>query len=194
MKESQSKIVAHHRKQQGIVMIVAIIAILAMTIAVYAMLRATSGSLGIAGNLAFKKNATSAGDLGVESARNWLTAQTPATLSADQAPGYFSTWDTTFNPLTYAWSAGTNAIQVTADDGSGNRVMYVIHRLCPATGTDVSNCVRPSNLNMAGTGNSIGTGGGGSDMVIVVPRPYFRVTTRIEGPRNTLSYVQVIMY
>jgi len=188
------------RKQQGIVLIVAIIAIVAMAFAVTAMLRATTGSMGIAGNLAFKKNATSAGDLGVEQARNWLVAQTSLALSADQAAaGYYATWDNTFDPMTYNWSAGTNAVQASADDGSGNRVLYVIHRLCSIAGSfnlAAQTCVRPSSLNAVGAGTSVGTGGGGAGgpAVVVVPRPYFRITTRVEGPRNTLSYVQVIMY
>lgn len=187
------------RRQQGIVLIVAILAIVAMAFAVLAMLRATSGSQGIAGNLAFKKNATSAGDLGVEEARSWLMAQTTAALSADQATlGYYSTWSSTFDPLTYNWSAGTNAVEAIADDGAGNRVLYVIHRLCSITGSfslPNQSCVRPSSLNAVGAGTKLGTGGGGGGpLAPVVSVPYFRITTRIEGPRNTLSYVQVIMY
>jgi hypothetical protein len=187
------------RQQQGIVMIVAIIALVAMAFAAAAMLRATSGSQGIAGNLAFKKNATSAGDMGVEQARAWLMAQTSVALSADQASlGYYSTWSPSFDPLTYDWQAGTDAVEAVSDDGAGNRVLFVIHRLCSITGSfnlPAQTCVRPSSLNTVGAGTALGTGGGGAGgTVIVQPRPYFRVTTRIQGPRNTLSYVQVIMY
>jgi Tfp pilus assembly protein PilX len=198
MKPRQCKAL-RQRRQQGIVMIVAIIAIVAMAFAVAAMLRATTGSQGIAGNLAFKKNATSAGDLGVEDARAWLMAQTSIGLSSDQASlGYYATWAPSFDPLTYNWSAGTNAAEATVDDGSGNRVMYVIHRLCSITGSfnlPAQTCVRPSSLNAVGAGTSLGAGGGGAGVTVnVVSVPYFRITTRIEGPRNTLSYVQVIMY
>lgn len=198
MKIHKSQQPRSRRRQNGIVMIVALVAIVAMTYAVYAMLRASSSSLGIAGNLAFKQNATSAGDLGVEHALTWLKGKSSTQLSADIGPGYVSTWDTSFDPLKYAWSAGTNAIEVTADDGAGNRVMYVIHRLCKITGSfnlPAQECVRPSSLNSVGAGSAIGAGGGGASAVVaVVPRPYFRITTRVEGPRNTLSYVQVIMY
>jgi hypothetical protein len=184
-------------QQQGIVLIIAIIAVVAMTFAVLAMLRSSSGSLGIAGNLAFKKNATAAGDFGAETARSWLMAQSSTILAADHAPGYFATGMANFDPLSYAWSAGTNAIEATPDDGAGNRVLYVIHRLCSVPGSfnlPNQSCVRPSSLNAVGAGSSIGPGGGGGGVMFVVPRPYFRITTRIEGPRNTLSYVQVIMY
>jgi type IV pilus assembly protein PilX len=199
MRNHALKPIQARQQQRGVVLIVAIIAIVAMTFAVYAMLRSTSGSLGIAGNLAFKQGATSAGDLGVEMARNWLTGQTTPSLNSDQSPGYYSTWGSPpFDPLTYAWNAGTNAVEATADDGSGNRVMYVVHRLCKLTGSfNLPNqeCVRPSSLNATSGSSAIGSGGGGAGTsVAVVPRPYFRITTRVEGPRNTLSYVQVIMY
>jgi type IV pilus assembly protein PilX len=203
------------RRQEGIVLIVAIIAIVAMSFAVYAMLRTTTGSQGIAGNLAFKKNATSAADMGMEAARIWLLPpQTVNTLAADQpTSGYFSTWDRNFDPFTYPWNPGTNAVEVTANDGAGNRVMYVIHRLCAITGSFTlpnQECVRPSaNDNRGGTGTprsggavsggSGGTiGGGGSGTVLgtstASAASYFRITTRVEGPRNTLSYTQVIMF
>jgi type IV pilus assembly protein PilX len=195
MRSFQPRVLGMHRRQKGVTLIIAMIAIVSMVFAVYAMLRSTSGSQAVAGNLAFKKNATSAGDLGLEAARSWLVSRTAATLYANQSPGYFATWDTTFNPITYGWSAGTNAILVTNDDGMGNRVMYVVHRLCSLAGALTlanQNCVRPSGLSSVSVG--VGTGGGGTDPVISAPSAYFRVTTRIEGPRNTLSYVQAIMY
>jgi type IV pilus assembly protein PilX len=187
------------RRQQGMVLIVAIIAMVAMTIAVAAMLRSTTGSQNIVGNLAFKKNATAAGDLGVEQARTWLMAQTTVFLSSDHAAqGYFSRIDPAFDPLAYNWTAGGNAKEGIADDGSGNRVLYVIHRLCTLAGSPslpAQSCVRPSSLNQFGAGTSLGSGGGGAPPTVsVIASPYFRITTRIEGPRNTLSYVQVIMY
>ncbi len=201
MKTSSSpKRFAHRpqrRQQQGVVLIIAILAIVAMTFAIFAMLRSTSGNLAIAGNLGFKQNATSAGDLGVETARQWLTAQTPSALAADQpSEGYFSTWAPTFDPFTHTWTSAASK-SATSDDGAGNEVLYVIHRLCATTGSFAATgqeCVRPSSLSASGS--SIGSGGGGAGGGIAVAKsmPYFRVTAQVKGPRNTLSYVQVIMY
>lgn len=187
------------QRQQGVVIIIAIVAIVAMTFAVFAMLRTTSGNLAIAGNLAFKQNATSAGDLGVETARQWLIAQTPATLNADiPVEGYFATWAPAFDPLTYAWT-NANSKSATSDDGAGNQVWFVIHRLCSTVGSFTATgqeCVRPSSLNALGSGSAIGGGGGGVGGAIPpsMSQPYFRVTAQVRGPRSTLSYVQVIMY
>jgi type IV pilus assembly protein PilX len=191
---------AHSQRsnQQGIVMIVALIAIVAMTFAVYAMLRTTGSSLGVAGNLAFKQNATAAADRGVEHARAWLMSQSSLELSANQAAhGYFAAGLGNFDPLTYAsWTAAT-AVDL-GDDGAGNQTMYVVHRLCRIAGSfnlSGQECVRPSSLNTSG-GTSVGLGGGAASgsAVPVTPVPYFRVTVRVAGPRSTLSYVQVIMY
>jgi type IV pilus assembly protein PilX len=206
-------------QQKGIVLIIVIVAIVAMMVAVFSMLRLTSSSMGVAGNLAFKKNATSAADLGVEQAISYVLtthAANPALLYTDQASaGYFATWIDTpgnqFDPFTYNWSS-TTAAQATTDDGSGNSVMYVIHRLCANTGAVTSlsqSCVRPSPLynqggsgtgrtgaTTPGTGGTLGGGGGGGGgpVVATLPEAYYRITTRVAGPRNTLSYTQVIIY
>ena len=197
--KGKAKSFAHkpqRRQQQGVVIIIAIIAIVAMTFAIFAMLRSTSGNLAIAGNLGFKQNATSAGDFGVEKARQWLTAQTPAALAADQpGEGYFSTWTPTFDPFTHTWTSAASK-SATTDDGAGNEVRYVVHRLCAVAGSFAATgqeCVRPSSLSASGS--SIGSGGGaGSGIAVAKSLPYFRVTAQVKGPRNTLSYVQVIMY
>lgn len=196
MRSFQPRALGMHRRQKGVTLIIAMIAIVSMVFAVYAMLRSTSGSQAVAGNLAFKKNATSAGDLGLETARSWVLSKTTVALYSNEVPGYFANWDTNFNPITYGWSAGANAKLVTNDDGMGNKVMYVIHRLCSKSGDLTSagqNCVRPSGLSSIGVG--VGTGGGGAESGSASTyRAYYRLTARIEGPRNTLSYVQAIIY
>src|SRR5581483_1512802 len=104
---------AMRTKQSGVVLFIALIVLVVMTLAGIAMMRQVGTGVIIAGNLAFKSNATSVGDLGVEDARAWLVTQGSGTLSNDgsaQAPaknGYFSSWDTTFNPTTYNWTSGT---------------------------------------------------------------------------------------
>ena len=158
------------------------------------MLRSVGTGVGVAGNLAFKQNATLAADRGATAALAWLTSLPLATASEtlqndDGKHGYFSSWDTTFNPLTFDW---TNAAVQTAtsDDGARNEVRYVIHRLCKlpnqsATAGSGQECaVQGVIANIIGSGSSFQT----------PLRPLFRVTSRVQGPRNTLSYVQVVVY
>lgn len=183
--------------QRGVVLYVALVVMIGMMLAGVAVLRSVSSGQSVAGNLAFKQNATSAGDLGVAQAMAYLSpanvasAPTTATLGANQtANGYFSTWDPTFNPTTFDWDTNPAVIKL-PDDGTGNVVSYVIHRLCRNTGTlDGNDCVSA----MGGT--TLGLGGGGASSTGIAPPappPYFRITTRTVGPRNTVSYTQVVM-
>ena len=181
--------------QRGVVLMIALIVLVAMGLAGIAMVRQLSGGLGIAGNLAFKQGATSVGDVGLEAARAWLNSNlsTPDVLSNDIANNtnrYYSSWEPTFNPLTYDWSASTT---VTAPS-TGERVRYVIHRLCSLANTahtaGSQKCVVASN--------SSGTGDETLEVNASPPpditSPYYRITARVDGPRNTVSYVQLMMY
>jgi len=60
------------RRQRGVVLFIALIVLVAMTLAGIAMFRQIGAGVIIAGNTAFKENATSVGDLGIEGARGWL--------------------------------------------------------------------------------------------------------------------------
>ena len=66
---SRRALFQHRSKQSGVVMFVALAVLILMTLAGLAMLRQMGSSVSIAGNLAFKQNATAAGDLGTETAR-----------------------------------------------------------------------------------------------------------------------------
>ena len=203
-------------KQKGVVLLIALVMLVAMTLVGVSMLRSVGAGSGIAGNLAFKQSATSVADLGVEIARTWLVttgATNPANLNADAiaAAGYFSCWyancaaKTEFNPVTYNWDNSRKLLNadatfinaVTGKDMGGNEIRYVIHRLCDLTGE-----VLPENNAGQKCANytdysGLGSKGGasyGQALSSLADQPYFRVTTRVAGPRNTLSYTQVVMY
>lgn len=182
-------------RQQGVVLLISLIMLIAMTLAGLAMMRTIGSGVGIAGNLAFKQTATSVADFGVEVARTWLTdpLRTTDVLKSDNtAAGYYATWGTNFSPLTHDWS---NSQLVTANDGAGNQVRYVIHRLCETAGLVPNDPNQKcATLTTAGATSSKGGGGYGSAILSTTIQPYFRVTARVRGPRNTISYVQVIMY
>ncbi len=176
--------------------------LVAMTLAGIALFRQVGPGVVIAGNLAFKENASSVADMGIETARAWLTGNLPfvtppPNLINDQpAAGYYSSWQPLFDPLNTPaiWADGTSYL-ATADDGTGNEVRYIVHRLCSGAGLSVDNpaqsCV---TFGAAGTGGSKGGGGYGMAAIPNTMQPYFRITVRSAGPRNTVSYVQGIMY
>ncbi len=172
---------------------IALIVLVAMTLAGIAMFRQIGSGVIIAGNISFRENATSVGDLGVESARAWLVAQGSATLQADVSPGYVSSWALTFNPVTYTWT-NSNSTLVTSDDGTGNEVRYVIHRLCNITGSVNDPAQSCATVGSAGAGGTKSGAAYGQQALSNTTAPYFRATVRVTGPRNTVSYLQTIMY
>lgn len=184
--------ISRHHKQDGMVLLIALIMLIAMTMAGLAMMRSIGAGVGISGNLAFKQTATSVADFGIEQARSWLTSpvRTIDDLKADVvAEGYYATWNLGFSPQNYNWS---NSKLVTANDGTGNEIRYVIHRLC-----ETNNLAPNEPLQKCATLTTPGSGGsktGDATNLSTSIQPYFRVTSRVKGPRNTVSYVQVVMY
>ena len=184
-------------RQHGVVLFISLIVLVAMTLAGIAMFRQVGTGVIIAGNLAFRNNASSVADIGLETARAWLVQSSAAALEADQAPGYYACGlpaagcaQSNFDPATFNWTA--NAVLVTPDDGTGNEVRYVIHRLCQAGGSPtITPC---ATVGAAGAGGSKGGGEYGVLPLSNTVQPYFRITARAAGPRNTVSYVQSIMY
>lgn len=182
-------------RQRGAVLFIALIALVAMSLAGVAMIRSVDTTNLIAGNLAFKQGATHGGDWGAEQARAWLQLQPAPTLYAD-VPGIYSAAMQTGLDFTatdpsapdFDWAA--NSFGPVADP-AGNQVRYVIHRMCDLAGNPGSvNCVRTSTGGTAG-----GTQGGATYGGAALPSTsqiYYRITAMVTGPRNTVSYVQVM--
>jgi len=209
MPASYPKIAAAPARQRGIVLLIALIMLVAMTLVGISMLRSIGVGAGVAGNLAFKQNATSVADLGVEVARSWVINTglvNPSALDADDiaANGYYASWMAGFDPLTYDWRSAKKLQQAdapfllgTGRDDTGNEVRYVLHRLClkPGSTSPLSNpgqeCANYSNLSALSSKGGISYGGA---MASFADQPYYRVTVRVSGPRNSTSYVQVVMY
>jgi Tfp pilus assembly protein PilX len=193
------------RRQRGAILFVALVVLVAMSLAGIALMRSVDTNVLIAGNLAFRQGATSAGDYGVESARGWLATHA-AVLNNDQPPGaafYWANWQQNLDLLgndptrpDYDWTSGASPANDLGADLAGNRVQYVIHRLCDVAGApNVVGCVKSSlSVSSAGSGGSNQVqpvGGGNVNIATVV---LYRVTVRVTGPRNTVSFVQAVLH
>lgn len=186
-------------RQRGVVLLISLIVLVALTLAAIALVRSVDTANLIAGNLAFQQSATRTGDIGIERAIAVLQQKkTDGTLdSNDTTNGYFATLKSTDTPSsTQSWdsfwvaSLSANAVNITKDQ-FGNQVSFVIHRQCanalPPSGG--GQCVGSPLVGVA-TGNQEEAGEvqlKGSSQV------YFRVTVRVAGPRNTVSYVQAFV-
>lgn len=171
-------------KQRGVVLLIALIALVALTLAGIALVRSVDTGNVIAGNLAFKQAALQVSDTGTEAALTALTTITTTSLDADIPGQYFATIqpvDANGVPTTINWTTVPVATPV-----SGYNVQYVIDRLCqgPTPVTDIQGkCFADAPL------------GGGSKqanapVTTSASAVYYRVTVRVTGPRNTVSMVQ----
>ena len=83
----------------------------------------------------------------------------------------------------------------------GFTVRYVINRVCNAAGDPnalvAADGLTPMVCSRVGSGSSEGsTRGGasyGSRALTAEAQTYYRITTRIDGPRNTVRYVQLLV-
>ena len=171
---------------------VALVVLIIMTLAGLAMLRQMGSGASIAGNVAFKQNATSSADAGTESALAWLVASTDAQRQADQAAlGYFATWGTNVDPTTFDWAG--SSVPVNLDAGVGNTAAYIIHRLCQNPGSVTAVTQTCSDADTSRGSSHLGPSYG-APVAPPLFQPYFRITTRVTGPRQTVSFTQVVVF
>jgi Tfp pilus assembly protein PilX len=187
-------------QQRGVVLVIALIVLVAMTLAAVGMTRSIDTANVVAGNLGFKQSALNATDKGIEAGYQWLLARAgTATLNdTDLNSGYYSSMPGAEPDWTDpgTWS---DAIELNggAEDAAGNVVSYLIHRMCTCPDTAYNaNCVGGATANQCAMSMPSGgstTGGSmavGSVVFQGTPQIYYRVTVRSAGPRNTASYVQ----
>lgn len=205
--------------QRGVVLLLALIMLIGITLAGLALYRQIGTGLIIARNLSFKRSSAIASDLGLESARIWLVAQSGTGLdNGNAAQAYYPGWCNTslnaaglpdadnngvtddcsaipapseFDPVSYNWN---NAVVVTTNDGIGNDIRYVVHRLCAIPGSINAALQQCVVIGSSAAGGSKGAASYGTQALTNTSQPYFRVTTRTLGPTNTVVYTQAIMY
>jgi Tfp pilus assembly protein PilX len=182
-------------RQAGVVLFIALIVLVAMSLAGLAIMRSVGSGVLVASNLAFKQTTTAGAERGVEEAKAWLLDQSGNSLHNDSpSKGYYSSWGT-FDPMTFDWSNDANVAQLAADN-AGTKIRYVIHRLClkPNDSLNASGqqCVMKAVSTATASGGSAAGVQYGSFNLKSTISPYYRVTVRSEGPKNAVSYVQVI--
>ena len=154
------------RSQQGVVLFIALIALVAMTLAGIALVRSVDTGNIIAGNVAFKQAALQEADRGVEAGYDALNGTTPIANRDvdDPALNYYASIQQE-DPnragvpslLSVASPAIPPGISIT-NSATGNTIYYVIERLCSAAGAASSaNCVLSGGGKAAGGGTTAGS-------------------------------------
>ena len=191
----------HHapRRQNGIVMIIALVVLVAMTLAAISLVRSVDTTNLIAGNLAFQQAATRSGDIGIEKAVSWLegvngsltlfnddgtNGYSATGLDAAKNPGSGESWDTFWTRVL------ASRAYVLPEDQAGNKVSYVIDRMCRLAGSPSgAGCVDSPLVTTANDNDNEVN----QVQLTAASVVYYRITVRIGGPRNTVSYVQAVV-
>ncbi len=195
------------RRERGVVLLIALIVLVAMTLAGLGMMRSIDTGTIVAGNIGFREAAVATGDTGIERARTWLMANINS-LNTDQASaGYYSTRQDTLDITGNRTEGGLDgvdwggsdpsqpvkAFSLGSVDASGNTVFYIIHRLCSLPGSLNAANQSCATAAVAGTGSTQGTPDYERYGLPNLNLAYFRVTARVNGPKNTVSYVQAVI-
>lgn len=198
-------------KQHGVVLFIALIALVVMSLAAVALIRSVDTNSVIAGNLALKHSALVSSDRGVETAIAWISAKAGDKVtitdldSDDTTKGYYATYltldldNTAVLKDDATWSAANSAeaegdgIVGGKETASGNNIRYIIQRMCRTGGTpDGDICL----LGAADPGNNETGNLDDSELEDEPsqPSPMYRITTRVAGVKNTYSYAQIFVY
>lgn len=194
-------------KQRGVVLFFALIALVVMSLAAVALIRSVDTGTMIAGNLALRQAATTSGDAGVEAAMNWLEAQQLATATnlqndpahpfnvTDAASGYYSNIrpNEELTNGTVDWD-DTDSVAL-AMDASGNAARYIIERVCrdPDQVPTATNCLLVTTNVTPNDAVQI-MPAGGNFTTSTTESTQFRITVKVDGLKNTVSYIQSFVY
>lgn len=213
------------QRQQGSALVFALLALAVLSLAAVGLVRSVNTGALIAGNLSFKRDATLSAASAAEQATAWLNAKAlsgPTALDNDDLTGaYFASakdnldvtgsttsaarpmqvvnWDGSCQGLSSSSYSSCDVIPFVGTPVNGNRVQWVITRLCDYAGPYPTNpngtnlCAKPPSAMGVGTMDR-GMLPTGTRLLPYMATPYYRIVTRVEGARNTVSYVETIVH
>jgi len=191
------------RSEAGVVLFVALIAMVILSLAGVALVRSVDSSTAVAGNLAFRQASIAPVNQAIEEAVDALfkTRTITSTVGPDLAHYYYSSLQAGEKPNGVpAMLAGNYATMKaaytaaglptpTVDPVSKLEIRKVIERICNADGAaTIATCdLLPPKVSPAGTDNEV-------KRIPLPPIPHFRVTVRVDLPgTNTTTYAQAFV-
>ncbi len=191
-------------RERGVVIFVALIVMVALSLAAIALIRSIDTTNTVVGNLGFRQASIPPTNQAIEKAAAALFAnasKTGAPAIADTtvdvtAQNYFASrvarsgrgsarGSRTICRRRCNYSLATSNILT---DGADNEIRYVIERMCLNPGpADLSNC------DLTGPKQVPGTTIGDPSQPPLPRFPFYRVTIRVDGPQNTVSFAQAML-
>lgn len=201
------------KRQRGAVMFIALIALVAMMLAGIALMRSIDTANVIAGNFAFKQAALNATDIGMEAANTAVMAKLAAVTETTTANWYLPVASSVVATSAVEGIPDIDWRNVPADTTTfqGYSIQYVAERLCEAVPAGAS-AVQPNGPTEASrltnsdiedhclfVPQMVSAGGEINNDVLSQPPSsvagdvYYRITTRVTGPRGIVSVAQSLV-
>ena len=200
---------AQAQRQKGFVLFLALVSLVVMSLAAVALIRSVDTNSQITGNLAYRQNATLSSAYGLEAVAQTIGSQPLGYEEATNAgDGYYATClnfdanaanpcggerltqDAQWVPDTTSQLANGLPGLVNGVDPYGNTVQYIVERMCNQAGAlDVARCMITTYTPEGNTQN-VTQINPQSLPSVPLNSPLYRITVRIAGPKNTISYVQ----
>lgn len=187
-----------HIKQRGVILLLTLLAMVVLLISSVALLRSFDTSLLLSGSLAFKRDLVNQGERGIAQAIVYFNSGALSTDSARLAsiPGInYSASILTSNSMgipeallgtTNFAAAGMSGTDIT-DSSTGVTIRTIIDRQCSAVGAfSTATCSYVPGYSDSGGTNWLKKSG--AEYV-----PTYRVSVRVDGPRNTQVFLQTTL-
>lgn len=202
-----------YRTQRGVVLFIALIVLVAMTLAGIGMARSVDTLNIVANNIAFGQNNLMVADWGAEQAFQWLVANN-TTLDNDQpTKNYYARNNGGVDPDSWLDASAWGIANTLDSAPSGYTVYTIIQRMCVQNGSKDDggqSCIRTTSITSStnttstavdingvstAVGGSVaaGSSAGGGAAYNLPGNVYFRITVRVEGPRNAVNVVQTLV-
>jgi hypothetical protein len=189
--------------QGGVVLFVALIAMVILSLAGVALVRSVDSSTAVAGNLAFRQASIAPVNQAIEQAVDALfkSKLIVSPVANDLAHNYFASLQAGEKPngvpalLSGNYStmkaayAGAGLPAPTVDPLTKLEIRQMIERVCSVDGAaTIGTCdLLPPKVSPAGTDNEV-------KRIPIPPIPHFRVTVRVDLPgTNTVTYAQAFL-
>jgi type IV pilus assembly protein PilX len=205
------------QRSGGAGLVVALVMLIVMSMSALALVRAVSTGALVAGNFAFRQAAVMAAEVGSEAAIVWLTARATLPDLYTDLPnqGYYASLPDGLDisgsapagaKVAIDWDKDkcnsrsdvtcVSASPETTKDAAGQVIQYVMHRLCRSAGSpedSANSCLLYRESSQVSTKKGQFSYGASSrfkaDSAV-----YYRITTRVRGPRNTIVFVQTLVH
>lgn len=183
-------------RQGGVVLFMALIALVAMTLAAVALVRSVDSGAMVAGNIAFRQAATRTADIGIEAATSWLKA----TYTANKTKDVATDLSHPFNLDSGAYYSNvvadprTRTGWTTVGTYAGNEVSYIIERMCQNAGQLPEDARCQGDPDADNNSHKVCHYNENCGQIKSIGSQYYRITARAQGPKNTLSFVQALVY